>query len=275
MSNDLEALPDLVEPHEVPDGLVESFRADGHGVVRGLASPDEVAAYAPRIEARGHDLAWDRRPLEERNTYGKAFLQSFNLWRADPAIARFVRAPRFAEVAAALLGVTGIRLYHDQGLFKEPGGGPTPWHQDQFFWPLDTDATVTMWMPLVPVPTEVGSMSFASGSHLVTDLRGPGISDASEAEFARRIADLGLPIQSYGAMAPGDATFHKGWTVHSAGPNPTETTRTVMTVIYVADGAHVSAVENDFQEFDRRAWLGGREAGQLVDHPRNPLLWAV
>ena len=61
-------------------------------------------------------------------------------------------APRFAEVAARLLGVEGVRLYHDQGLFKEPGGGPTPWHQDGYYWPLDTERTITLWMPLVDVP---------------------------------------------------------------------------------------------------------------------------
>src|SRR5207249_11996994 len=57
-----------------------------------------------------------------------------------------------------------ICLYHDQALFKEAGGGRTPWHQDMYYWPLDTDRTITMWMPLVDVPAEVGSMLFASGS---------------------------------------------------------------------------------------------------------------
>ena len=61
------------------------------------------------------------------------------------------------EAAAHLLGVDGVRLSHDQALFKEPGGGRTPWHQDQCYWPLDTDKTITMWMPLVDVPGEVGT----------------------------------------------------------------------------------------------------------------------
>lgn len=29
------------------------------------------------------------------------------------------------------LQVDGVRIYHDQALFKSPGGGPTPWHCDQ------------------------------------------------------------------------------------------------------------------------------------------------
>jgi len=29
---------------------------------------------------------------------------------------------RLARVAAELLGVSGVRLYHDQSLYREPGG---------------------------------------------------------------------------------------------------------------------------------------------------------
>jgi ectoine hydroxylase-related dioxygenase (phytanoyl-CoA dioxygenase family) len=83
-----------------------------------------------------------------------------------------VLSKRFARVAATLLDVESVRLYHDQALCKEPGGGRTPWHQDQYYWPLDTDRTITLWMPVVDVPADVGSMTFASGSHRLGDLRG-------------------------------------------------------------------------------------------------------
>ena len=36
-----------------------------------------------------------------------------------------------------LLQTPGVRMYHDQALYKEAGGGYTPWHVDQFYWPLD------------------------------------------------------------------------------------------------------------------------------------------
>ena len=163
---------DLTGRYPLDDETIDSFRAHGHTVVRGLASAEEIEALAPVIVEQGTERAYDTRPLEERDTYGKAFLQSFNLWRTDPRIEAFVFAPRFAEVAARLLGVEGVRLYHDQGLFKEPGGGPTPWHQDGYYWPLDTERTITLWMPLVDT-AEIGTMTFASGSHVLPDLRGP------------------------------------------------------------------------------------------------------
>ncbi len=264
--------PPLDDPITLPPEVAAGFAQHGHAVVRGLASPEEAAAYRPLIERAALDTAWNKRPLEERDTYGKAFLQSFNLWRLDPRIAQFVLAPRFAHVAAELLGVPQVRLYHDQALCKEPGGGRTPWHQDQYYWPLDTDRTVTMWMPLVDVPTEVGSMTFADGSHMLGDLRGQSISDASDGEFSALIAARGLTTTTHGAMTAGDATFHSGWTVHSAGPNPSSLLRTVMTVIYMTDGARVLDGLSDAQELDRRHWLGGRAPGELADHEGNPIV---
>lgn len=268
-------LPPLDDPIELDPATVAGFERDGHAVVRGLVSADEAAAYRPVIEQAALDKAWDKRPLEDRDTYGKAFLQSFNLWRVDPAIAQFVLAQRFARVAAELLGVDGVRLYHDQALCKEPGGGRTPWHQDQFYWPLDTDRTITMWMPLVDVPAAVGSMMFVTGSHHMGDLRGKRISDASDAEFSRLIEERGLPTDTHGAMASGDATFHNGWTIHSAGANPSGMLRTVMTVIYMADGTRVvPETSGEEQEFDRRTWLGGAAPGSLIDSDLNPLIWS-
>lgn len=44
--------------------------------------------------------------------------------------------------------VEGVRIYHDQALNKEPGGGYTPWHCDGYYWPVQSDKIVTAWVPL-------------------------------------------------------------------------------------------------------------------------------
>ncbi len=255
--------------------MVAYYRDHGHALISGLASAQEVAAYRPAIEeaARVHNR--ESRPLAERETYGQAFLQTTNLWQVDPVVARFVLAPRFGRVAAELMGVPAVRLYHDQALFKEAGGGRTPWHQDQFYWPFDSPHTITMWMPLVDVGPEVGSMSFVAGSHRLGHVSGESISDESDREVSALIAEQHLLVETHGPLAAGDATFHAGWTLHSAGPNPTAAMRPVMTVIYVADPMVVAQPRNPFQEFDRQIWLGSTPAGQPVDGPGNPRLWPV
>ena len=250
------------------------FDAVGHVRIDGLASRAEVETYRPWIEAAAERVRWDRRPLAERDTYGKAFVQAANLWRHDDRLAGFTLAPRFASVVARLLGVAGVRLYHDQALIKEAGGGATPWHQDQYYWPLDTDATVTMWMPLVDVTDPVEGMTFGNGTHRLGDLGGGAISDASEQAFAHAIVERNISLHTYRDLRAGDATFHRGWTLHRASSNPTDIARPVMTVIYVADGARVTTPTSPAQEFDRQLWLGGVEPGGGVDGPDNPVAWS-
>ena len=252
---------------------IEAFARDGHILMRGVATPDEIAMYRPAISAAAARYSAETRPIEDRDTYGKAFLQVTNLWRRDDAVKRFVFERKFARIAAALLGVEKVRLYHDQALFKEPNGGFTPWHQDQYYWPLDTDRTITMWMPLVDIDVEMGMLTFASGSHKKGPIRSLGISDESEAAYNEYIADNQFPITKADRMSAGDATFHMGWTIHSAGGNRSATaTREVMTIIYFADGAKVAEPQNDNQAADLAAWLGGRRPGETADSAMNPIL---
>lgn len=267
------SIHDLSESIELPRECVTEFRRCGHTVVRGLARPEEIATYRPAILDAGPKGRFDRRPFEERDTYGKAFLQLFNLWTHDERVRAFVFAKRFASVAAGLMGVDGVRLYHDQALFKEPRGGITPWHQDHFYWPLDTPHTITMWMPLVEVTEEMGPMRFASGSHKLGNLGDFAIGDASEDAFGRIVESKGLPVTSYGSLAPGDATFHDGWTLHSAPGNSTDVMREVMTIIYYADGTRVGPLDHPSRALDAAIWLGGAKAGELAAGPLNPVLY--
>lgn len=185
---------------------------------------------------------------------------------------KFVFAKRFAKVAAQLMGVAGVRLYHDQALFKEPGGGHTPWHQDQYYWPLDTDKTITLWMPLVDCPSEMGAMVFAEGSQKKGSYAEMHISDESEAFFNRFVMDQGFPLATNELLA-GDATFHAGWTLHKAPGNSTSRRRDVMTIIYMDADTKVHAPRNQHQPADLERWLDNRPDGALADGPLNPVLW--
>ena len=210
--------PDLSTEYALSAEQITAFQQTGHTYLKSVCTPVEIAAYRPILNQAAERFNTEKRSLEERDTYGKAFLQIMNLWEQDEQVRRFTLARRFAQIAANLLGVDGVRLYHDQALFKEPGGGPTPWHQDQSYWPLDTKKTVTMWMPLVPILPEIGSMTFASRSHLQGDLRpvrdDAPISDDSERDFNHLVEEREFARVHYGAMQAGDATFHTGWTLH-------------------------------------------------------------
>ncbi|MTA28480.1 MAG: phytanoyl-CoA dioxygenase family protein [Actinobacteria bacterium] len=270
---DVIAEPDFDDRVDLDPDARDLFRRSGHCVVRGLATAAEIATVKPSIDAGTEARRWDRRPLEERDTYGRAFVQAGGIVGHDERTRRFVLGRRFARVAAELLDVDGVRLYHDQALYKEPGGGFTPWHQDQVYWPLDTDRTVTMWMPLVDIPREIGGMVFADGTHRLGNLSEEVIGDASQRFFDDLVRERDWTLSSHGPFAVGDATFHTGWTLHSAPANNTDTMRAVMTVIYFADGARITPSDHPARELDRLLWLGGAPAGSVADSEHNPLVW--
>ncbi|WP_395340690.1 phytanoyl-CoA dioxygenase family protein [Ningiella sp. W23] len=217
-------------------------------------------------------------PLEERSTYDKAFLQIMNIWVENPQLAKWILSKRFAGVAAQLMGVEKVRIYHDQALFKEPSGGFTPWHQDQHYWPLETDNCITMWMPLMDITRDMGTLNFASGTSKVGYLGDMPISDDSEAYLSKLCAEQGFDIANYGNMEAGDATFHSGWCLHGAGPNLTNTLREVMTIIWYEDNTKIIARPdpqnrwNASRENDLATWLPGCSEGEEAASEINPLI---
>ncbi|MBX3241205.1 MAG: phytanoyl-CoA dioxygenase family protein [Chitinophagaceae bacterium] len=265
-------LPSLDDVRKPDVDTIQSFRKNGHVLIPGVLDGDEVAAYRAVINNAAYKYNTETRAMEDRDTYGKAFLQIMNLWEVDEAVKKFTLAKRFAKIAADLLGVERVRIYHDQALYKEAGGGFTPWHQDQYYWPLDTPDTVTMWMPLIDISEEMGMLTFASGTHEKGFVDSVAISDESERMLDEYINENGYPVTRSQTMKAGDATWHYGWTLHCAPGNASDKTREVMTIIYFADGAKVISPRNENQEADRQRWLCGTEPGSKAATSLNPLV---
>lgn len=271
ISSEIPALDSFIA---VDERQITDFRQQGHVLIPNILQADEVAYYRNAIRQAAYEYNTETRAMQDRDTYGKAFLQVMNLWETDAEVKRFTTAKRFAKIAADLLGVQHVRIYHDQALFKEPGGGFTPWHQDQYYWPLDTAETVTMWMPLIDIDVDLGMLTFASGSHLDGFAKNIPISDESETALQKYIRQKGYPITRAETMRAGDATWHYGWTLHNAPGNTTpDITREVMTIIYYADGARITEPQNKHQESDRNKWLDGLTAGQPANSKLNPLVY--
>ena len=271
MLTDTTKLPALNEYKTITNEEIKEFRENGHVLIRNILSPDEIAVYREVIVDAGDIFNKEKRKLEDRDTFGKAFLQIMNLWQDDERVKKFVLAKRFARIAADLLGVDNVRIYHDQALFKEPGGGPTPWHQDQFYWPVNTRNTITMWMPLVDLHEEMGILTFASGSHKEGNVFDFEISE-SEPDYDRYIKENNFPLVSRPYMKAGDATWHYGHTAHNAPGNKSGIRREVMTIIYFADGAKVAEPTNKWQANDHQQWLMSMPVGEPAVSKLNPLV---
>lgn len=211
-------------------------------------------------------------PLEERDTYGKAFLQIMNLWTHTTVVKDIVFSKRIAQIATGLMQTNGVRLYHDQALFKEPKGGHTPWHADQYYWPLATENTVTAWIPLQATPLNYGPLEFSAGSNRLTAGRDKQISDESQAFLESELKNQNFEhvIEPFDV---GEISFHRGWLYHRAGPNVSGNMRKVMTMIYMDKDTVLKEPENHNQLADWETWCPGAMVGATINTPLNPVLY--
>jgi ectoine hydroxylase-related dioxygenase (phytanoyl-CoA dioxygenase family) len=271
-ASDQQRLPRFDDTRTLTAEAILGYQENGFVLLRELASRAEVDAYRPIIQ----DVVREKFQRQEREGrkggYGRFFTQVTNIWRLDKRLEPMVFARRFAKAAADLMGVSGVRLYHDQALFKPAGGSATPWHQDQVYWPLDTSHTVTLWMPLVDAPRDMGTMSFAAGSHREGSLLNVAISDESQMQFERLVRERRFPVVDF-ELSAGDATFHAGWTVHSSHPNTSDRNREVLTIIYYADGTRILQPDSEYRRVDMEAFHPGQAPGDPAASPLNPLLY--
>jgi ectoine hydroxylase-related dioxygenase (phytanoyl-CoA dioxygenase family) len=264
---------DLDAPYPLGDEQKRRFRDDGFIRLPGVFGADTLAHFdreITRVTMENNSLA--DVPLDRRDTYGKAFIQVCNLWQKSDEAKRLSFSRRLARLATDLLDTRGVRMWHDQALYKEPAGGFTPWHTDQQYWPMASSLCVTAWIPLHAVPLDRGPLSFGRGSHLKRIGRELEISDESERIIREAIREQGVVevTEPYGL---GDVSFHLGWTLHRAGPNTTTESRRVHTVIFMDVDMRLAAPKTANERNDHAAWTPATRVGEIMDDPLNPVLY--
>jgi ectoine hydroxylase-related dioxygenase (phytanoyl-CoA dioxygenase family) len=264
---------DIDSEYQLSPAQIARFERDGYIKLKNVLSPEVLDYYGREITRQVLLLSKDVAPLEQRTTYGKAFLQIMNLWRKSDVVREFVFGKRLARIATDLLQTDGVRMYHDQALYKEAGGGYTPWHVDQFYWPLTTEKTVTAWIPLHAVPMDHGPLSFSIGSQKIKIGRDLEISEESEKKIDENLKLSNLPIDET-PFDLGEVSFHLGFTFHRAGPNKLPRPREVMTIIYMDKDMRLAEPKNKNQQSDWDGWCNGAKIGEIIDTPTNPVLFA-
>ncbi len=224
-----------------------------------------LAAAVMRAVERSGRLDVD--PAQLTDAYSRAFVQVVNPGFQDPAILPLTRSPRLGAWIAALLEAPGARVLVEDTFLKLPGAGPTPWHQDGSVAPVAPEQVLTAWIPLQPVRPEMGGLKLVPRSHRL-GLWGPvDISEETEAEFERLIAERGLSVVELPEMMPGDVSFHSGCAVHGARPNETGERRLVMALHCFADGATVAPIRHPNQAALLARLAQGYGPGDPADAP--------
>ena len=247
------------------EGLIEAYRSDGFVAVRGLIDPVEIAMLAAAVDAGvARRKARDTRRLDEKSRYEQSFLQCQYMWEDSPDIRPLTFHADVCRMAAELMGASAVRLWHDQALYKEPGGKSTQAHQDHPYWPIAEDHTITAWIPLIEVGRETGCMGYVPGSH--RDARQFVDIFAGDDSKGPQIADQAVFVPAL----PGDVLFHHGRTMHMALPNQSGATRRAYTAIYFADGC-TRGGERAHPSVDRT----GIAIGAPIDGPATPIAWPL
>jgi len=264
---------DIDSEYKISPEQIARFQKDGYIKLKDVLSAEVLERYGKEITRLVLELSKDYQPLEKRSTYGKAFLQISNIWTKSEVVKEFVFGHRLARIATDLLQTEGVRMYHDQALYKEAGGGYTPWHVDQFYWPVETEKTVTAWIPLHEVPLEHGPLMFSVGSQRIKIGRDLEISDESEKKIQEQLKLSNLPVDET-PFDLGEVSFHLGYTFHRAGPNTLPYAREVMTIIYMDRDMKLAESKNQHQQNDWNSWCPGAKIGEIIDSPLNPILYS-
>jgi ectoine hydroxylase-related dioxygenase (phytanoyl-CoA dioxygenase family) len=263
---------DIDSPFGLATDAAARFNLQGFIKLRDVFSAATLRHYGAEITRLTIAHSAHSAPLAERSTYDKAFLQVMNLWESSAVAREFVLGKRLGRIAAELLGVDGVRLYHDQALYKEPGGGITPAHADQYYWPLETDRVATAWIPLEAVPRSKGPVAFYARSQSEEFGRDLGISDESEREITRHLEARGFELCEE-PYELGEVSFHLGWTFHRAGINASSAPRPVMTIIFMDSEMRLKLPRNANQMNDWATWCPGAKVGARIETARNPLIY--
>ena len=100
--------PELETDYTLSRSDIAHFAEHGFVKLKNVLGPDTIAAYEPEITGKVIELNTQDLPLEDRDTYGKAFLQVTNLWQDSERVLEFVSSPRLGRCSGTCSWAYGV-----------------------------------------------------------------------------------------------------------------------------------------------------------------------
>ena len=215
----------------------EQFERDGYTVIRNFYSADEAAELEQQVEqyiAKTLPALESRSAFYEDDDDPQTLFRLEHMQKYDPTFAAMLEDDTLRDVAANLLQDDAAP--RDLQLFgKAPiVGHETPPHQDGFYFKLDPNEALTLWLPLDPTDEANGCIRYVRGSHR-RGMRPHGVSkifgfSQGVRDFSRNDIDLEDAI----VAAPGDLIAHHSMTIHRADANGSPRRRWALGFVYYA-----------------------------------------
>ena len=270
--SDDEVVSELANTYPLKNDQIIFFRKNGFIKLKKVFTPGTVL----KLRAEMINLLKKSFNIDPDKGANDRFLSLEMVWLKNTLLRSYVLSPRLGQISANLLGVSKVRLYHDNILAKQSGCGRTPWHYDDHHFPLDTNDVVTAWIPAQPTPVEMGPLSFAYPldvhklvDHVKFEKNGAGYDRGVSEVFSKNeVAVNETPFEL------GEVSFHHNLNFHTASRNKTNRSRIALANTYYRDGAKVinspTMVSGDWQKF-----MPGVKPGGIAVSPLNPICWPV
>jgi phytanoyl-CoA hydroxylase len=220
--------------------LKSSFDRDGFVVFPEFFSPEKAREISSRIERYIEDLLPElpeSAAFYEEKGNPESIMRLEGLHHHDPYFEGLLMGKNLTGFASLLLNDSVVP--RNSELFNKPPrlGKVTPPHQDGFYFMLEPNEAITLWLALDEVDAKNGCLHYVPGSHLkgmrphrLSNVLGfsQGITDFADEDTAIEVA---TPV------SPGDLIAHHSMVIHRADDNTGIRHRRAMGLVYYAGRA--------------------------------------
>ena len=199
--------------------------------------------------------------------------QICNGWKADQLIAAQVLSEQSGRLAAQLAGWDGVRIVHDNCLWKPPGARTLGMHQDgSYAGYVDPAEMITVWVALDQTFAQSGTIEYVGGSHKWPKMP-PSRGDFHDPDDwlapVNEAAPEGASTERTPVVVkPGGAAIHHSRVFHGSGINEAEIDRRALVTHMIPSTAQFDPVGADpiYSRYRRRDDM-------TMDESYFPILW--
>ena len=204
-----------------------------------------------------------------------------NVWWVNSVFRKVAFLAESARIAAKLMRVNSVRIWHDQ-LLRKPRSlnkvnskqTRVGWHRDYAYWDsVSSPNMITIWYALQDCSQYNGTLNFIRGSNNYPRFKDEGDFFSYELENERkRISSLGYNWEEVPVILnAGSASFHHSLTIHGSYENMSDSDRLSYVVHYMPGE---SVLQSDGYPHTLARMHGPFvNSGDPFDDNRHPIVW--
>ena len=153
-------------------------------------------------------------------------------------IRKYITHPGICQVLSTVVGASvpfwtgAYKCLQSMAVSKRPGGGGSPWHQDEHPIPTRDRSLTGVWIPLTDVTVDNGCLWILPNSHrsgIIYERYEHDLPGVDSMPIARGFDESGaIPVE----MKAGSVLFFSGYLLHSSKKNVTQMVRPALTMHY-------------------------------------------